>query len=296
MNLPQKHSAAPAAEALRNAVGVAPEMHCRKTDARSVAAYYWRTPWLSSYELGQADEMILAMHTGGSRNVRTRVRGGWSDAASFPGHLHLIPAGFSTAFKPEGWIEFLSVHFSRDRLEALTDLGGSITIPASFRFAFHDQFVSGCIGALFDELRAPRELGSLFVDSLMDTLALHVMRPSAPVLERPGRVETISQSILARVQDRIDACLETGISLEELAAEAGLSRFHFARAFREATGQPPHGYLTQRRIEKAKELLRHTDLSLAEIAFTVGFSSQSHFSATFRGRVGQTPRRFRVQR
>jgi AraC family transcriptional regulator len=296
MNLPQNPHTAPAVEVLRKAVGVAPEIQGNKAGGTAAAsAYVWRTPRLSTYELGSADEVILALHTGGSRNVRTRVRGGWSDDISLPGHLHLIPNGVATAYKPEGWLEFASIHFSRDRLGALAERDGSkILVP--HRFAFHDQFASGCISALFDELRAPREFGSLFVDSLLDALSLHLMRPSAPVPSRIEARETLSPGILNRVRDRIDASLESGISLDELAAEAGLSRFHFARAFRDATGQPPHGYLTQCRIERAKALLLNTELSLADIALAVGFSSQSHFSTTFRGRVGQTPRSFRLQR
>jgi AraC family transcriptional regulator len=87
--------------------------------------------------------------------------------------------------------------------------------------------------------------------------------------------------------------MEAGISLDDLAAEAGYSRFHFAHAFSEAMGLPPHRYLTLRRIERAKDLLRDTDLPLAEIALMVGFSSQSHFTHRFRTVVGETPRGFR---
>lgn len=296
MSLPGYPGAAPAVDALSKAVGVSPEVQSRKTVNRSVTAYFWQTPWLSTYELGQADEVILALHTGGSRSVRTRTRDGWSQATSFPGHLHVIPPGTVTAFKPDGRLKFVSLHFARERLDALAAEGRSNSISVPFRFAYHDHFASSCIGALCDELRAPREFGSLFVDSLMDALWLHVLRPSPPGTSRPKRAESISRSVLARTREKIAVSLESGISLDELAAEAGLSRFHFARAFREASGEPPHSYLTRCRIERAKELLRHTEQSLAEVALAVGFSSQSHFSTTFRERVGQTPRSFRMCR
>ncbi|MGH7805748.1 MAG: helix-turn-helix transcriptional regulator, partial [Candidatus Binatia bacterium] len=83
--------------------------------------------------------------------------------------------------------------------------------------------------------------------------------------------------------------------LDELAAEAGASRFHFARAFREATGVPPHRYLTLRRIERAKELLLQTEIPLVDVALASGFASQSHFTLRFRETVGVTPRRFRAE-
>ena len=295
MKLPQDQAGAPAVDIFRKAIGVPPEIQSDRVGGKSAAAYFWRTPYLSSYALSEADEVILAMHTGGSRNVRTLMQGGWSHDSSSPGHLHLIPAGVSTAFKPDGWIEFISVHFARERLEQLAEQGVGKPSPVPFRFAYHDSFASGCIAALIDELRMPRELGSLFVDSLTDTLSLHLMRSATTAQEQRGGSESLSSGVLSRVKDRILDNLEAGVSLDDLAAEAGLSRFHFARAFRRATGLPPHNFLTRCRIERAKELLLHTDLSLAEIALTVGFSSQSHFSARFRGWVGQTPRDFRVR-
>jgi AraC-like DNA-binding protein len=70
---------------------------------------------------------------------------------------------------------------------------------------------------------------------------------------------------------------------------AGLSVFHFARAFRQSFGMPPHSYLLRRRIERADRLLEQTELSLSEIALSTGFSDQSHFAKHFRRLTGMTP-------
>jgi AraC family transcriptional regulator len=78
-----------------------------------------------------------------------------------------------------------------------------------------------------------------------------------------------------------------------MAAVVHMSPFHFARAFKAATGQPPHRYLTQRRMERAKILLSVTRLPVAEVANRVGFSNQSHFSAQFRRATGTTPKGYR---
>jgi AraC-like DNA-binding protein len=78
-----------------------------------------------------------------------------------------------------------------------------------------------------------------------------------------------------------------------MAGEAGYSRFHFARAFRAAYGEPPRTYLTRRRIERAKTLLRTANLSVTEICLLVGFSSLGSFSARFRQLVGQSPTDYR---
>ncbi|MEO7133691.1 MAG: helix-turn-helix transcriptional regulator, partial [Vicinamibacterales bacterium] len=83
------------------------------------------------------------------------------------------------------------------------------------------------------------------------------------------------------------------LSVESIAREVGMSAFHFAHAFRAATGLPPHKYLMQRRMEHAKSLLRETDLSLTEIALRVGYSSSSHFCVGFQKLIHTTPSHYR---
>ncbi len=79
----------------------------------------------------------------------------------------------------------------------------------------------------------------------------------------------------------------------ELSKVTGLSPHHFGDAFKAATGKSPHRYVIERRLSRARELLRETDRSISDIAYAVGFSSQSHFTANFRRVVGFTPNRFR---
>jgi AraC family transcriptional regulator len=90
----------------------------------------------------------------------------------------------------------------------------------------------------------------------------------------------------------IDANLGRELSLEELAREACLSPFHFARSFKAATGLPPHRYVLQRRHAHAKALLAGRTLSLAEVALACGFSSQAHFSTSFKQATGVAPSLF----
>ena len=290
MNLSTQPARTSASEVLRRAVGVTPKVQRCATPRGSLDAYYWRTPWLSNYELESSDEIILALHTGGSRTVRTRTPGGWSNWTSGPGQLHIIPARHSAAFKPDGKLEFVTLHFGTERLANLLGRQANRTVTLPFRFAFDDPFANACIRTLCEELRRPSEHGSLFVESLSDTLCLHLLRTSPPPEEHSAPMP----SRIARARERIEASVATGISLEELASDAGTSRFHFARLFRDAVGEPPHRYLTRCRIEQAKKLLRRSELTLADIALSVGYSSQSHFTAAFRGLLGRTPRQFRA--
>ena len=101
---------------------------------------------------------------------------------------------------------------------------------------------------------------------------------------------------LRRVKEYIDSNLERSIDLAALADTAGLSMFHFARVFKQSEGVTPHGYLLERRVERAQKLLTTTNLSLSEIAHASGFSDQSHLARHFRSRVGVSPSMFRWSR
>ncbi len=98
---------------------------------------------------------------------------------------------------------------------------------------------------------------------------------------------------LKRVYEYVDGHLAGKITLLDLAVVAGLSRMHFASQFRVATGLRPHEYLLKRRIERAEELLRQSTMTLVEIALTVGFQTQAHFTTVFKRFVGDTPSQWR---
>jgi AraC-like DNA-binding protein len=98
---------------------------------------------------------------------------------------------------------------------------------------------------------------------------------------------------LRRARDLIDREYAEPLDLDAMAGEAGYSRFHFARAFAAAYGETPRAYLTRRRIERAKTLLRSANLSVTEICFLVGFASLGSFSARFRELVGSSPSEYR---
>ena len=104
----------------------------------------------------------------------------------------------------------------------------------------------------------------------------------------------LDRGILARdVIDFMDAHADKPITLADLARTAGLSRMHFAAQFRKATNLRPHEYLLRRRIEKAKVMLATGSSPIADVALTLGFSSQSHFTGVFKRFTGLTPRGWR---
>jgi AraC-like DNA-binding protein len=98
---------------------------------------------------------------------------------------------------------------------------------------------------------------------------------------------------LWRARKYIDDCYDLPLDLAEISKQACLSRYHFLRLFRDTFDTTPHQYLIQRRIEKAKELLRLRSLSVTDVCFEVGFQSLGSFSSLFRKCVGHTPINFR---
>lgn len=120
-----------------------------------------------------------------------------------------------------------------------------------------------------------------------DATPLTVETPSS------RNVRSLQKWRLKRVVQYVDENLSVKITLQDLAAVAGLSRMHFAAQFRAAMGMRPHEYLLKRRIERAEELLKHTDIPLVEIALTVGFQTQAHFTTVFKRFAGDTPYQWR---
>lgn len=117
---------------------------------------------------------------------------------------------------------------------------------------------------------------------------------TGPAGHQAGRnARSLQKWRLKRVLEYIDQNLAEKISLQDLATVAGLSRMHFAAQFRAAAGLRPHEFLLKRRIERAEELLKQGDISLVEVALTVGFQTQAHFTTVFKRFAGDTPYQWR---
>ena len=116
--------------------------------------------------------------------------------------------------------------------------------------------------------------------------------------DEPGatqrQIRALQKWRLKRVVEYVENHLSERIGLSDLAAAAGLSRMHFARQFRTATGLRPHEFFLRRRIQRAEELLRTTTMPIVEIAPTVGFQTQAHLTTVFKRFVGCTPGRWRA--
>lgn len=160
-------------------------------------------------------------------------------------------------------------------------------------FCIRDTHIEGLVDLMVNESEASHPC-ELYSETLAHALATRfLLYESSPEHTRNASVEPLPPRILRRVRDRIEAELDTELSLASLARESGYSRAHFLRMFRAATGLTPHQYVLERRLNTAQQLLRLSRMSLADIALRSGFSSQTHMNDVFRKRLRITPLEYR---
>lgn len=157
-----------------------------------------------------------------------------------------------------------------------------------------DPIVQGLARLCDQEIARMGAAGRLYAEGLATSLLMHLFHSYGTRPNKPFRFSGgLAPAQLRRVLDYIEDHLGQDLGLAELAALAGLSTHHFAQAFKVSVGVPPHRYVIERRIHRARELLIGSTRSIAEIAVQLGFSSQSHLTLNFRILTGATPAQYR---
>lgn len=146
---------------------------------------------------------------------------------------------------------------------------------------------------LWQELRESSVGTQVYAQAAITQFVLQLIRRYAGAPRSGATAVRMSPHRLQRVKAYVDENLAEDLSVEALARVAGMSPFHFAHAFSSSTGLPPHRYVVQRRLERAKSLLSDTDLSLTQIAHSIGFSQPSHFCVAFQKATQLAPSAFR---
>lgn len=243
------------------------------------------------------DHHYLALHLGGAKHVTRRRDGPTLDVDAKFASITSVTAGAAHSWYTKGPIGFahlyidpaaigrmIQEHFDRDpRRVELTDC-----------VAVEAPLIRALMLAMLAEVDAPSSVSRMKLDILLQTVLVQLICDhSTLVTTMPGAPHSLAPSRLRRVLDFIEAHLSDQIELDDLAAVAGSSRFHFAHAFRDATGFPPYRYLVHRRIDAAKTLLLQNNLSMKQISARSGFKSSAQFAVMFKQMFGTTPSRFR---
>ncbi len=291
----QRQAWAGAGRAISQAVGFEPTASSADAAWTSARLYAWRG---RAHECAfpQFDQPVLVYHTGGAAHVPVLYRGR-DHAASHPGHFTFIPQDTPITWQIGGDVHSYSLHLIPGAFERLLEQGGEkLVAGVRLKCGFTDGLLAEMVETMAAEALRPTQLGSLLVDSMVDSIALCLARASVGSVAWKPDAGGLPRRALQAVMEMIDANLETGISLQALADEVGLSRAHFVTAFRRAVGTTPHRFLTQRRIDVAQHKLLSSTAAIADIALACGFSSQAHFTDCFRRLSGTTPAAWRLRR
>ncbi len=241
----------------------------------------------------------LAYVLSGHSALRRRAEGRVQEGLALAGTSWLAPAGMGeTVLEFDGDTECLIIHLPPRLLEdsALIDHGID---PARAGLVYEGGFVDLTLSQIAMAIhgllgRSCQPVDRLFADGLRTALAAHLIgNYTVERWQPPARQPLLEPRRLQRVLSYIETRLGETISLEDLAGEACLSPYHFARLFHQAMGQPPHRYVVGRRIAAAQEKLRCGRPSMAELALDTGFGTQANFSRVFRKLTGLTPRQYR---
>ncbi len=194
--------------------------------------------------------------------------------------------------KPSDWVHVTLAPEFLNKIATENELSADLQLE--HRIIFLDPTILHIAQLLKTEVISGGMAGKLFVESLRNVLAIHLLRHYGQALKSvPLNEKRLSPLQIQQVKDHIEEHLAEDLSLAELGAIIPMSEFYFARLFKATTGEAPYRYITQRRIERAKVLLSVTKLSVAEVAYRVGFANQSHFTSQFRKLVGATPKQYR---
>ena len=253
---------------------------------------------------GPQSELILecteiVMLVAGRSTVRRTGNGDSQQTFAQRGTTWICPAGtFERDIELTEPLECLHIYLPPALIEE-SALATYDIDPSKAELAYAGGFsdpVLHQIGTAFLSLfgRRIQPTDRLFIDGMRTALAAYLFgNYSIDRWRQPARTQTLDPKRLKRVLDFIDARLAGEISLDDLAAEACLSPFHFSRLFRDATGLSPHRYVIDRRVQAAQKKLVLNRSTLVEIALDTGFGSQDNFTRVFRKTTGLTPGQYR---
>jgi AraC-like DNA-binding protein len=249
----------------------------------------------------QDDAYVVTLHLRARPRGRMSAEGHWISPENFTaGHAGIVDLRMRLLSQYEGPFHYLTAYVPRATLDSIADeLGAPRGADLRHRpgVGFADPVLRHLLVAVRPALAAADETNTLYAEHAARAIVTHLaaayggLRPRAP--EVRGGLAPWQER---RAKELLDARLAGDVTLAELAEACALSVRHFTRAFRQSTGQSPHRWLVERRLDRAQGLLESSRRSLDEIAAACGFASQSHFARVFKDALGASPGAWRRAR
>jgi AraC family transcriptional regulator len=301
MTVPETTSA----EGLEHYVGGKCLFHSRGEAWREIKAWIIALPLVvDTLHLPSVSEPFLAWTISGEVDFQERENEEpWITHRIKKGSFFLTSGGAPydcrwRAVTPEPF-ESMAVFIELPLLQrAMEEVFGADAAQAQLRdvSAFTDVALDSLMERLRDELMRP-QASPLFVQGIAQAIAIHLARNYSVTVEEPRRGSpSLPGYKLRQIRDWMAEHVAEEFNLARLAAQAGLSKFHFQRLFKSATGVSPSRYQINLRMDVARRLLRETKKSVVDVAFDVGYANPSHFAQLFRRETGLSPSDYRRQR
>lgn len=241
-------------------------------------------------------EQVIALHWSGDAVIEQRLGGGWRTARLARGDLTLLPPFTPSDWRLHGSVAFLHVVIDHDWLQQFARarrlVGRRARLCVEPLLGHRDATVAALGALAWDHLHRPRAGSGELLAATTDVLIGHVLEryavpPGAPEPGDAGRL--LVREAMQLIETRLDA----DVRLRDLAGALRVTPYALIRAFRRVAGVTPHQYLVTRRLERARALLRTTDLSITRVAGLAGFPSSQHFATVFRRAFGRSPTAYR---
>lgn len=257
--------------------------------------WYASSGWAQEFDAETPADCHVVKIVLRNTNIRFEVGGRTvQDGATTPGTVHVTGPSIPVRCLFRGPYDVLHLHVPNNLIaECARDMTGRTTpVLGLGSVPRRDMAIDAMSRALLDADRVGGAFGQLYADCIGIAIIAKLLASANRMPERP-KVSALARWRLKRAIDYFEAQIGQRVTLAAVASSAGLTRMHFAAQFRAATGLSPHEYLLRRRIERAQEMLTETGMSLVDIALSVGFQTQSHFTSVFKRYAGQPPRAWR---
>lgn len=260
----------------------------------------WRNVGLRAYRYKPLDVevpalshfMVVSYKCGGTRMDR-RFEGRWTRTECLPGELSLLTRSQRSFWR---WTHDVDVRHAYLSEALMSNVAADMLERPIADVRLHDllkvrdPMITQIVDAIAQETSNAAIGGALCVEALGTQLAVHLLRKYASITFREASVPgALSPAQASRVVDFIDATLHENLTLEALAAQAGLGVWTFIRRFRQTFGKAPHAYIIDRRILRAQQLIAQGGMPVKQVACTCGFADQAHLTRAMQKRLGVTP-------